>query len=88
MAACDVAVRTLLVFPSGNERLGLHQRQRSGLVTSTLPIWIALGAWYWLGEKTTRNLWIGLIMALAGTATMTLLGESSERPRIRYWATA
>lgn len=50
----------------------------AGLVTSTLPIWIALGAWYWLGEKTTRNLWIGLIMALAGTATMTLLGESNE----------
>ena len=31
VAAGDVAVRALLVFFGRNERLGLHQRQRSGL---------------------------------------------------------
>ena len=50
----------------------------AGLVTSTLPIWIAIGAWYWLGERIARNLWIGLILALSGTGLMTLVGTPSE----------
>lgn len=50
----------------------------AGLVTSTLPIWIAIGAWYFLGERIARNLWIGLGLALGGTALMTLVGSPSE----------
>lgn len=50
----------------------------ASLVTSTLPIWIALGAWYWLGEQIRMPLWIGLGLALAGTLIMTLLGQTSE----------
>ncbi len=50
----------------------------AGLVTSTLPIWIALGAWYWLGERVSRPVWGGLGLALGGGVVMTLMGHSSE----------
>lgn len=50
----------------------------ASLVTSTLPIWIAIGAWYWLGERMTRAFIAGLVLALGGTIVMTVLGQSSE----------
>ncbi|QGG80759.1 EamA family transporter [Litorivicinus lipolyticus] len=49
----------------------------AGLVTSTLPIWIAIGAWLLLKERLSRNLIIGLGLALSGTLTMTALGEAN-----------
>ena len=50
----------------------------AGLVTSTLPLWIALGAWLLLKEQIGPRLIVGLALALTGTLTMTLLGQTSE----------
>jgi drug/metabolite transporter (DMT)-like permease len=42
------------------------------------PVFVAVGAWALLDERVTRRTGVGILVALAGMATMTLLGASVE----------
>lgn len=50
----------------------------ASLVTATLPIWVALGAWLVLKEQVSSQMWCGIVLAFAGTAALSVFGAPSE----------
>lgn len=51
---------------------------QAGVVTSLMPIMVGIGAWAWLGEKITKNVIIGALMAMAGVIWLSLSAQSSS----------
>lgn len=51
---------------------------QAGIVSATVPLLVALGAWLFLKERITPRLALGLTLSLAGVALMSLLGSPSE----------
>jgi len=49
----------------------------AGMITSVQPLLIALGAWIFLKEKTTTELFIGSLIAFLGVLIMSMNGETS-----------
>lgn len=49
----------------------------SGVLTGTNPLWVALMEIAFLKSRLTRNLWLGLALALAGSALFALAGNGT-----------
>ena len=52
---------------------------QAGMVTSMLPLMVAVAAYFHLKERNTPRQWIGLIIAVLGVVWMTLSGTESEQ---------
>jgi len=51
---------------------------QAGILTSTLPILVAIAAFFTLDEKTTPLTWFGLAMAVAGAVLLSLYSDVTE----------
>ena len=51
---------------------------QAGILTSTLPILVAIAAFFTLKEKTTPLTWVGFAIAVAGAALLSIYSEVTE----------
>ncbi len=51
---------------------------QAGVITATLPILVILAASLFLGEKTSKKIWAGALLALAGVCWLTLDNSATE----------
>lgn len=51
---------------------------QAGILTSTLPILVAIAAFFTIGEKTTVMTWIGLVTAVAGAVILSIYSDVTE----------
>lgn len=63
------------------EALALQHTSASqaGMITATLPLMVAIGAWVVLKEQLSQRLLIGFAISMAGVIWLTLGGEASEQ---------
>lgn len=47
---------------------------QAGMITATLPLMVAIGAWFLLNEAVTRQLLLGFSISIAGVVWLTLAG--------------
>jgi len=52
---------------------------QAGMVTSMLPLMVAVAAFFFLGERNTLKQWAGFVIAVIGVIWMTVTGENSEQ---------
>lgn len=52
---------------------------QAGMIVGLLPLLVALLAHFWLGERVTRWMIAGSVLALAGVAGLSLLGQPSAQ---------
>ncbi|MDX1344109.1 MAG: DMT family transporter [Reinekea sp.] len=52
---------------------------QAGMVTSMLPLMVAIAAFFFLGERNTLKQWVGFGVAVAGVLWMSLTGEDSAQ---------
>ena len=57
--------------------LKLTTSSQAGVISASVPVFVALGAWLFLKEKMTRNLALGLAISVAGVSVLTLFGEDA-----------
>ncbi len=51
---------------------------QAGILTSTLPILVAIAAFFTLEEKTTPLTWLGFVIAISGAALLSFYSEVTE----------
>lgn len=51
---------------------------QAGMIASSMPIFVALGAFFFLGERLSRRVWGGFLLASSGVVWLSLAGESTE----------
>ena len=51
---------------------------QAGMITALLPVMVAVGAWFWIGEKINRRIIIGGLLAFGGAVWLSLGGEASN----------
>jgi drug/metabolite transporter (DMT)-like permease len=51
---------------------------QAGILTSTLPILVAIAAFFTLEEKTTPLTWLGFVIAIGGAALLSFYSEVTE----------
>ncbi len=51
---------------------------QAGMITALLPIMVAIGAWLWIGEKITKYIIIGGLLAFVGAIWLSLGATSSD----------
>lgn len=71
------AFEPCLYFVFEGMALQYTSASQAGLVTTILPLLIALGAWLVLREQVTRRQWLGFVLAVSGVAWMSMHSESS-----------
>lgn len=49
----------------------------STALVTTNPVWVSLLSWVWLGERTSRQTWVGVAVALAGGMLIGWGGDAS-----------
>lgn len=74
MALCEPCLYFLLE----GHALTLTSASQAGMVAATLPILVAVCAFLFLGERLTLRSWLGLILALAGVAWVSVSGVATE----------
>ncbi len=52
---------------------------QAGMVTSMLPLMVAVTAFFFLGERSSLRQWIGFFIAVSGVIWMTVTGEDSAQ---------
>lgn len=52
---------------------------QAGMVTSMLPLMVAVGAYFFLGERNTLKQWLGFGVAISGVIWMTLTSSESDQ---------
>jgi drug/metabolite transporter (DMT)-like permease len=67
-----------LYFIFEAEALTYTTASQAGMITALLPVMVAVGAWFWIGEKITPRLVIGGLMAFVGAVWLSLGGEASS----------
>lgn len=51
---------------------------QAGIISATVPLLVAMGAWLFLKERITPRLVLGLVLSLAGVALMSVLGSAGD----------
>lgn len=51
---------------------------QAGMITALLPVMVAVGAWLWIGEKITKQIIIGGLLAFMGAVWLSMGATSSE----------
>lgn len=74
MALCEPC----LYFIFEGQALTLTTASQAGMVSATLPLLVAVAAWFCLDETLTPRSWVGLILALAGVTWVSISGQSTE----------
>ncbi len=52
---------------------------QAGMVTSMLPLMVAIAAFFFLGERNTLKQWIGFLVAVSGVIWMSVTGEDTTQ---------
>ncbi|WP_455168463.1 DMT family transporter [Alkalimarinus alittae] len=52
---------------------------QAGVITSLLPLMVAVGAYFFLKEQLSKKTVLGFIVAVAGAISLSLLGSETER---------
>lgn len=58
--------------------LTLTSSAQAGMVSATMPVMTALAAWFFLKERVTAQVWIGLCLAVLGVVWLSLAGVSTD----------
>jgi len=66
-----------LYFIFEAEALTYTTASQAGMITALLPVMVAVGAWFWIGEKITRRIIVGGLLAFSGAVWLSLWGEAS-----------
>ena len=67
-----------LYFVFEAEALVNTTASQAGMITALLPVMVALGAWFWIGEKIHWRIIVGGFMAFGGAVWLSLGGEASS----------
>jgi len=67
-----------LYFIFEAEALTYTTASQAGMITALLPVMVALGAWFWIGEKLTGRIILGGMLAFVGAVWLSLGGEASD----------
>ena len=67
-----------LYFVFEAEALVNTTASQAGMITALLPVMVALGAWFWIGEKISLRIIVGGLMAFGGAVWLSLGGEASS----------
>ncbi|MFV0421963.1 DMT family transporter [Oleidesulfovibrio sp.] len=51
---------------------------QAGMVVATMPLFVAVAAFFFLRERLSRKVWAGFFIALGGVVWLTLAGEATE----------
>lgn len=75
---CLVAIfEPCLYFLAEMHALLYTSASAAGLVTSTLPLWIAISAWWFLGERLKPRVAVAIGISMLGALGLTLVTETS-----------
>ena len=67
-----------LYFIFEAEALTYTTASQAGMITALLPVMVAVGAWFWIGEQITKQIIIGGLLAFAGAVWLSFGGEASS----------
>lgn len=60
---------------------------QAGMITATLPLLVAVGAHFLLGDRQPRTVWLGLGVSLGGVLLLTGGSQADASAPTRRWAT-
>lgn len=70
-----------LYFVCESYALQYASASQAGMLTATLPVFVAAGARFTLGERSSGRVWAGFALAIAGATLLTAFArESSQAP--------
>ena len=69
-----VLLQPCLYFLLESNALRFTTSSQAGVIAASVPLWVALGAWWLLSETVTRQTLAGLFISMAGVVGLTLLG--------------
>ena len=72
-----VLFQPCLYFLFESQALVYTTSSQAGVISSTVPVLVALGALLFLGEPMSGRQWTGLVLSVAGVAGLTLAGAAS-----------
>ncbi len=72
-----VVLQPCFYFFLESNALKLTTSSQAGVISASVPILVALGAWLFLSEKISPKILIGLFVSIAGVITLTLCGETA-----------
>ncbi len=75
MSACEPC----LYFVFEAQALQHTSASQAGMIVSTLPLIVAVLAYFWIGERPRRAQWLGFAVAICGVAGLSLLSEQSAQ---------
>jgi len=67
-----------LYFVFEAEALTYTTASQAGMITALLPVMVAVGAWLWIGERLTRRIILGGMLAFVGAVWLSMGGEASR----------
>ncbi len=79
LLALLVASEPCLYFLLESNALRLTTSSQAGVIVATAPLFVALGAWVFLGQRLKAAGVAGLALSIAGVAALTLLGVQQGR---------
>ncbi len=51
---------------------------QAGMIVSSLPLFVAVGAFFCMGERLSRRVWSGFLLAMAGVVWLSFSGTETE----------
>lgn len=73
-----VILQPCLYFWLESAALGLTTSAQAGVISASVPLLVAVGAWMTLGEALTARTIGALLLSLAGVAVLSFAGEATE----------
>lgn len=73
MAVCEPC----LYFTFEAKALVYTSAAQAGMITTMMPLLVAIGAWLFLKERLTARTWLGFALAVAGAVWLSLASEPS-----------
>lgn len=74
MAFCEPCIYFLLE----GYALRYTSASQAGMVVSSLPMFVAIGAFFFLGERLSAKVWTGFFVAMAGVVWLSLGGVATD----------
>lgn len=74
MAACEPCI----YFVLEGYAMRYTSASQAGMIVSSLPIFVALGAFFFLGERLSARVWTGFFIAMGGVVWLSLAGVATE----------
>ena len=73
-----VILQPCLYFWLESAALGLTTSAQAGIISASVPLLVAVGAWFTLGEPLSVRIVCGLLLSVAGVAVLSLGGEATQ----------